>query len=362
MSSNELFLEFKTIGDKVEELSKFLKQKEELIMEKIKDNIILKNIKEFHIKYSKIKSIDRFSIPIICKCNSGKTTFINYLLHQRNLLEISPDISTKFICIIRHTSNLDYPEIYDVDIVQRDVIYIKNENGEIIKKKVFNFKEGKKIELEGNIYEGIEKKIKEKNQNLKNNLNNQNISDYFLILKINIPLFNDPILSKYADIFEFMDIPGISDSNSNFYLKKLFPYFIYNIKFCFFIFDANDYHGDKTINLFDDAISISENKNDISTKNVEKTEYKGNPAFENTEILNVKVKIGENKFAYFKLKRFDDIFMTIQYFCEINNLDEKMIKPLIIKSLCAINTIYQVMNSKLNTENMEVLKEVKNKC
>ena len=76
----------------------------------------------------------------------------------------------------------------------------------------------------------------------------------------------------------------------------------------------------------------------------------------------MKVKIGENKFAYFKLKRFDDIFMTIQYFCEINNLDEKMIKPLIIKSLCAINTIYQVMNSKLNEENMEVLQEVKNKC
>ena len=126
MSSNELFLEFKTIGDKVEELSKFLKQKEELIMEKIKDNIILKNIKEFHIKYSKIKSIDRFSFPIIGKYNSRKTTFINYFLHQRSLLEISPNISTKFICIIRHTSNLDYPEIYDEDIVQRDVIYIKN--------------------------------------------------------------------------------------------------------------------------------------------------------------------------------------------------------------------------------------------
>lgn len=109
-------------------------------------------------------------------------------------------------------------------------------------------------------------------------------------------------------------------------------------------------------------IDVSENKNDNLIKNEEKTEYKGNPAFENTEILNVKVKIGENKFAYFKLKRFDDIFMTIQYFCEINNLDEKMIKPLIIKSLSAINTIYQVMNSKLNVENMEVLQEVKNKC
>ena len=75
----------------------------------------------------------------------------------------------------------------------------------------------------------------------------------------------------------------------------------------------------------------------------------------------MKVKIGENKFAYFKLKRFDDIFMTIQYFCEINNLDEKMIKPLIIKSLCAINTIYQVMNSKIDQNNLELLKEVQNK-
>ena len=107
---------------------------------------------------------------------------------------------------------------------------------------------------------------------------------------------------------------------------------------------------------------VSEIKNENLIKKEEKSEYKGNPAFENTEILNVKVKIAENNYAYFKLKRFDDIFMTIQYFCEINNLDEKMIKPLIIKSLCAINTIYQVMNSKVNEENIKVLQEVKNKC
>ena len=75
----------------------------------------------------------------------------------------------------------------------------------------------------------------------------------------------------------------------------------------------------------------------------------------------MKVKLGENKYAFFKLKRFDDIFVTIQYFCEINNLDEEMIKPLIIKSLCAINTIYQVMNSKIDEKNIEVLKEIKDK-
>ena len=106
-------------------------------------------------------------------------------------------------------------------------------------------------------------------------------------------------------------------------------------------------------------VSFQENEN--LTKKEEKTEYKGNPAFENTEILNVHVKISENNTAIFKLKRYDDIFMTIQYFCEINNLKEEMIKPLIIKSLCAINTIYQVMNSKMDAKNLELLKEVQNK-
>lgn len=107
----------------------------------------------------------------------------------------------------------------------------------------------------------------------------------------------------------------------------------------------------------DVSLPNEENK----TKTEQKTEYKGNPAFENTVILNVKVKLGENKYAYFKLKRFDDIFVTIQYFCEINNLDEKMIKPLIIKSLCAINTIYQVMNSTIDDENKKVLEEIAKK-
>jgi hypothetical protein len=108
-------------------------------------------------------------------------------------------------------------------------------------------------------------------------------------------------------------------------------------------------------------VSLIDNDNKI-IKNEEVDEiHKTNPAFENTVILCVKVKISENNFAYFKLKRFDDIFVTIQYFCEINKLDEKFIKPLIIKSLCAINTIYQVMNSKIDEEKINILKQVKEK-
>ena len=88
--------------------------------------------------------------------------------------------------------------------------------------------------------------------------------------------------------------------------------------------------------------------------------HQTNPAFENTEILNVNVKISKDKTATFKLKRFDDLFYTIKLFCEINSVDEKLIKPLIIKSLATLNTIYQVMNSKLEEKQINVLKKMQN--
>lgn len=89
--------------------------------------------------------------------------------------------------------------------------------------------------------------------------------------------------------------------------------------------------------------------------------YQGNPIFENTEILNVKVKISKDRTAIFKLKRYDDLFLTIKLFCEINSVDEKLIKPLIIKSLSALNTVYQVMNGKLDNQQINVLEKIKNK-
>ena len=76
-------------------------------------------------------------------------------------------------------------------------------------------------------------------------------------------MFNDPELSKYADLFEFMDIPGLTDDNNNFYLQTLFPYFVYNIKFCFFIFDSSEYHGNNSLNLFNKVLSFFETRDDI---------------------------------------------------------------------------------------------------
>ena len=88
-------------------------------------------------------------------------------------------------------------------------------------------------------------------------------------------------------------------------------------------------------------------------------DYKGNPQYENTEILKVNVKLSKDKFATFKLKRYDDVFETIKLFCEINSVDEKLIKPLIIKSLSTLNTIYQIVNCKLEKEQINLLKQIK---
>ena len=81
---------------------------------------------------------------------------------------------------------------------------------------------------------------------------------------------------------------------------------------------------------------------------------------ENTEILRINVKISKDKIKVFILKRYDDIFKTINLFCKINFLDEKLIKPIIIRSLSTLNTIYQIMNSELNTQQIKILQKIKN--
>lgn len=99
-------------------------------------------------------------------------------------------------------------------------------------------------------------------------------------------------------------------------------------------------------------------KNDENKISYKNEIYEVNPKFENTEILRVCVKIAKNKNAIFRLKRYDDVFETIKIFCEINSINEKLIKPLIIKSLSTMNTIYQIMNSKLNNEQIQIMSKI----
>lgn len=86
---------------------------------------------------------------------------------------------------------------------------------------------------------------------------------------------------------------------------------------------------------------------------------------ENTVILEIYVKINHHETALFKLKRYDDLFLTVKLFCEINHIDETLIKPIIIKALQAINSIYKAMNYNLSIDDKHELfhiKDMKHLC
>lgn len=84
-----------------------------------------------------------------------------------------------------------------------------------------------------------------------------------------------------------------------------------------------------------------------------------NSILENTEILNVNVKISKDKNALFKLRRFDDLFLTVKLFCEINNIEEKMMKPIITQALSTLNNIYKIYNTQLDKKNINILRLLK---
>ena len=55
------------------------------------------------------------------------------------------------------------------------------------------------------------------------------------------------------------------------------------------------------------------------------------------------------------------MFKTVKIFCEINKLDIKLIRPLIIYIIKALNSIYGIYNLRLRRDEIEFLKELKEK-
>ena len=79
-------------------------------------------------------------------------------------------------------------------------------------------------------------------------------------------MFNEPELAPYANLFDLMDVPGLNETNNSL-LKKLFSLFVYNIQFCFFIFDTQQYHN--SITSFNYVKSLfKENENNIITNSI----------------------------------------------------------------------------------------------
>lgn len=76
---------------------------------------------------------------------------------------------------------------------------------------------------------------------------------------------------------------------------------------------------------------------------------------DNTEILCIKIKINEDQYAMCKIRRYDDLFMTIKVFCEINQIDSILIRPLIVEVFRVLNLIYATINTHLSNKDINYL-------
>ena len=228
------------LNDNKEEIKIFFENKNDL---KVK-------IQDFNLNYSKYKNLERFSVPIIGKISSGKSTILNFILDLKEKLQVKTNTTTRFVCLIRHNKLLKNkdPLIYNVEFIPRAVYY-----------NYYNFEKGNLIE--GDIKDIIQKR----NEDLNNKIIEEIPENYFYIIENYIPFFEGEY-EKYADYFEFLDVPGLNEVSDNLnidniYYEKVLPLIYNNIKFSIFVFETKFYQTENSINLYKKYINKLKSRN-----------------------------------------------------------------------------------------------------
>ena len=338
------------VNEEITSINELLTKFQENVL-KIKDNKMKAEIQNFNSYYenyySKFIGLKRFSIPVFGKISSGKSTLLNYILNLHGIFETNYNISTKFICIVRHNSKLiTGPKMYNVSVSERGE-YIKDNK----KIKLWNF------EKDGEINGDIKQIIENRNHALGNlEFKDSNWKKYFMILETNIPLFNDNN-HRFSELFEFMDVPGLNEFSSDddiskqFYYKELIPFFIYNVGFSLFIFDAEKQESEDSISIINNIMNQYFNNDPNKLKNsifilnkIDKIEnpYEELKNFKKILNENLKCHIEKNGFFIglsalvlylkrFKYKSFVDYLLCIIE--EFHNNEKISLEEYIIKTM-----------------------------
>ena len=213
---------------------------------KIPPSIFIQKFLEILKEYLNYTQLKYFSIPIIGKISSGKSTFLNSLLGL-DCLESDTQITTKFICIIRHNKDNETPRLFPVILKKR-----KSE----INQNAYNFFKDEKNELSGDIKENI-KRINKKISDC-GELGQLKKEEFFYILEANLDIFKGTNF-VYSKMFEFLDIPGLNEI-TEFYLKNIIPIITPNTHFSIFLFDAGGSEDQGSKDLFNKFLHLMNSK------------------------------------------------------------------------------------------------------
>lgn len=193
------------------------------------------------------------------------------------------------------------------------------------------------------------------------NYNNNN-NNYYYLYSLNPKQINNSINNYYINnnIIIYNNLNSYSNSNAMIthnspqnQLKNIYL--------------NSDIINNNTSNIFNQY--LSKNYTNLNSLLFSKNEEASNlnsqkssiidPKKENTCILEINLKFSNNKIHNFKLNRFDDLFETVQIFCQINRLNSNLYIPIIINIMKALNSIYGIFNLKLNEKELNELQFLK---
>jgi hypothetical protein len=143
--------------------------------------------------------------------------------------------------------------------------------------------------------------------------------------------------------------------------------------FSFVLTDCNNSYNDNSKpNLkIDNFTKINLSDNDLKNAYYRPKNYKGDSLSkngnitqkqnENITILDIGVKISENKVINFKLRKYDDMFEVVKRTCKENELNENYQNFFVNTIIKALNSIYGIYNLNLKKEEISFLQVLKDK-
>ena len=82
---------------------------------------------------------------------------------------------------------------------------------------------------------------------------------------------------------------------------------------------------------------------------------KENNMNENTVILTMKIKVAKNDCRVFNLKKYDDLFVSLEKFVDLNKIKQELVKPLVNKIFLTLNKIFWLLNNKIGIYDRDYL-------